>query len=67
MARHKEAFVVNRWFESRGPGKLGTVEWRGSVEHVMTQNRRYFTDIVDLVSFLTAYAPNNQTEERGRE
>jgi hypothetical protein len=64
MARHKDAFLVNLWFESRGLDEPQSVEWRGSVEHLMTQQRRYFTDIVDLVTFLTSYAPKNGAEER---
>jgi hypothetical protein len=65
MARHKDAFLVNLWFESgdRGPQ---SAHWRGSVEHLMTQQRRYFTDIVDLVTFLTAYAPKGGLEDSDR-
>jgi hypothetical protein len=55
MARQKDAFLVNLWFESRGHGEEQSTEWRGSVEHLMTQQRRYFTEIVDLVTFLTEY------------
>jgi hypothetical protein len=63
MARHKDAFLVNLWFESRGTGEPQSTEWRGSVEHLMTQQRRYFTDIVDLVTFLTSFTPKNSVEE----
>ena len=63
MARHKDAFLVNLWFESPGGGEPQSVEWRGSVEHLMTQQRRYFTDIVDLVTFLTAFTSRNDLGE----
>jgi hypothetical protein len=59
MARQKDAFLVNLWFESRGHGNQQSTEWRGSVEHLMTQQRRYFTEIVDLVAFLTEYTRKN--------
>lgn len=55
VARQKDAFLVNLWFESRGHGEPESTEWRGSVEHLMTQQRRYFTEIVDLVTFLTEF------------
>jgi hypothetical protein len=63
VARHKDTFLVNLWFESRGHGEAQSTEWRGSVEHLMTQQRRYFTDIVDLVAFLTAYTPKPSLED----
>jgi hypothetical protein len=62
VARHKDAFLVNLWFESHGEDGPESIEWRGSVEHLMTQQRRYFTDIVDLVTFLTAYTPKSRPE-----
>jgi hypothetical protein len=55
MARHKDAFLVNLWFESDEQEEPRRTAWRGSVEHLMTQQRRYFTEIVDLVTFLTSY------------
>jgi hypothetical protein len=57
MARHKDAFLVNLWSESGDLEDAPAPQWRGSVVHLMTQERRYFTDIVDLVAFLTAYTP----------
>jgi hypothetical protein len=64
MARHKDAFLVNLWFESPSVDETQSIEWRGSVEHLMTHQRRYFTDIVDLVTFLTSYTPKNTIEDR---
>jgi hypothetical protein len=66
MARHKDAFLVNLWFESLEPDEARPVAWRGSVVHLMTQERRYFTEIVDLVAFLTAYTPKNNLEDSER-
>jgi hypothetical protein len=59
MARHKDAFLVHLWFESCGQDDAQPVAWRGSVTHLMSQERRYFTEIVDLVTFLTGYTPKN--------
>ena len=62
MARHKAAFLVNLWFESRERGEPPSARWRGSVEHLTTGKRRYFSEIVDLVTFLTAYAREHDLE-----
>lgn len=40
--------------------------WRGSVVHLMTQQRRYFTELVDLVAFLAAHAGTPGGPERCR-
>jgi hypothetical protein len=64
VARHKDAFLVNLWFESAGERDARAVEWRGCVQHLMTQERRYFTDVGELVSFLTAYGHKDASAER---
>jgi hypothetical protein len=56
MTRHKEAFLVNLWFEPRERGELRPPAWRGSVVHLVTQQRQYFTELLDLVTFLATYA-----------
>lgn len=66
VARQKDAFLVNLWFESREHGEPQSTEWRGSVEHLMTQQRRYFTEIVDLVAFLTEYTGKAASTLAGR-
>jgi hypothetical protein len=66
MGRHKDAFLVNLWFETAESGGTQPAPLRGSVVHLMTQERRYFTEIVDLVTFLRAYAPNNGLGDRDR-
>jgi hypothetical protein len=55
MARHKAAFLVNVWFETSDNEEPKQTEWRGSVQHLMTQQQREFTQIADLVTFLTTY------------
>jgi hypothetical protein len=64
VARHKDAFLVNLWFESCGTGEKQPIAWRGSVIHLLTQERRYFTEIVDLVTFLRAYTHRDSPEDR---
>ena len=64
VARHKDAFLVNLWFESSEGGESQPVAWRGSVVHLMTQERRYFTEIVDLVTFLRTYTLKKSLEDR---
>jgi hypothetical protein len=59
MVWQTEAFLVNLWFES-------PAEWRGSVEHLKTRQRRYFSEIVDLVAFLTAYAKKSEHKDGGK-
>lgn len=66
MGRHKDAFLVNLWFESGGRGEAQASALRGSVVHLITQERRYFTEIVDLVTFLTTYSPKSSLEEPDR-
>jgi hypothetical protein len=63
VARHKDAFLVNLWFESDEHEEPRPIALRGSVEHLMTQQRRYFTEIVDLVTFLTSYPRKNERED----
>jgi hypothetical protein len=62
MARRKEAFLVNLWFEPRGPGEPGPEPWRGSVVHLATKQRRYFSDFVELLMFLAAHASSAVVE-----
>ncbi len=66
MGRHKDAFLVSLWFESGGPDGSEPASLRGSVVHLLTQERRYFTEIVDLVTFLGAYTPKSTLEDPDR-
>jgi hypothetical protein len=62
MARRKEAFLVTLWFEPRDPEEPGAETWRGSVVHLATKQRRYFSDFLDLCTFLAAHASSSVLE-----
>ena len=55
MGRRKDVFLVNVWRDGGALGYARDAEWRGSVEHIHTRRRLYFTDLIDLVAFLAAY------------
>jgi hypothetical protein len=57
MAQRKAAFLVNVWFDDSA-----RVHVRGSVVHLSTQERRYFTDMVDLVAFLLLCSETGRAE-----
>lgn len=63
MARHKDAFLVNLWFEPNAPGERRADGWRGSVEHLSTRRRLYFSDIIELVTFLAGYTVKPSAED----
>ena len=46
-----EAFIVRIWLERR-ESEDAPVERRGSVEHVSSGKRRYFTDLADMLHFI---------------
>jgi hypothetical protein len=50
MPSRKDAFLLNLWVEAAGAGELA--QWRGSIEHLATRQRYYFTVLADLVRFL---------------
>jgi hypothetical protein len=47
-------FIVRIWLEPRELAGA-VVEWRGVIEHVPTQERRYLNDLAALSSFITPY------------
>jgi hypothetical protein len=53
-ARRKDAFLVNLWAEPSDAGEM-SMDWRGSVEHLVTHHKRYFNELADLVTFLAVY------------
>jgi hypothetical protein len=54
FAGHSHVFIVRIWLEPREI--MGAaVEWRGVIEHVPTQKRRYLTDLAALTPFITPY------------
>jgi hypothetical protein len=60
--RQQDAFLVKLWCESQAHGESPSTKLRGSVEHLATRQRRYFTEIVDLVTFLTTVAETSRLE-----
>ena len=49
---HSAAFIVRVWCESGGE-EPGTVRaWRGSVEHVPTGARAFFTELDAVITFM---------------
>ena len=67
MGRRKDVFLVNLWREGAGQGQPRAADWRGSVEHVQSRRRLYFTDLIELVTFLTGYtnAAHVESDEHG--
>jgi len=55
MGQRRESFLVSLWLEPDS-NEEHILAWRGSVVHLVTQQRRYFTELVDLVAFLAAFA-----------
>ena len=69
--RHQHLFIVRLW---REPGRQSRGPWRGSVEHVPSGQRCYYSALADLTDFITlrlAVAPTGEAErdegERMRE
>jgi hypothetical protein len=46
--RNEELFMVRLWREQQAPAAA----WRGSVEHVGSKRRYFFTNLSDLVDFI---------------
>ena len=51
-ADQQHSFVVRLWYESGGANAPG--QWRGSVEHVPSGQRRYFIELGDLTEFVAS-------------
>jgi hypothetical protein len=49
MPSRKDAFLVNLWVEAT---EDKPARWRGSIEHLATRQRYYFTVLSELVRFL---------------
>jgi hypothetical protein len=52
-SRVEHLFIVRIWYEQRGDRAS---QWRGSVEHVPTQTRYYFSELRALDEFVAAQA-----------
>jgi hypothetical protein len=59
--RPEHAFLVRTWRETGAGG--GRAEWRGSVEHLPTKQRRYFRDLADLCAFVLTYQLAEDTKK----
>lgn len=53
--RGKDSFLVTLWIEADGTQSAPLVPWRGSVEHLGTKARLYFSDPNELIGFLTRH------------
>lgn len=50
--RGKDSFLVTLWIEADDAAPFA---WRGSVEHLATKRRLYFSDPNELIVFLTRH------------
>jgi hypothetical protein len=48
-------FIVRLWLPIRSGDASHGAQWRGSVEHTLSGQRRYFTALADLVDFITVH------------
>jgi hypothetical protein len=62
MKRRKDVFLVNLWREAEEHDRPPAADWRGSVEHVRSSRRLYFTDLIELVAFLAGYTSAGELE-----
>lgn len=53
MSQRKHAFVVHLWFDDEN-GDTNR-NWRGSIEALPTRQRLYFSEIGELIGFLTSW------------
>lgn len=51
--RGKDSFLVTLWIEADGTESAPLIPWRGSVEHLATKRRLYFSNPNELIGFLT--------------
>jgi len=54
-ARSKDSFLVTLWTEEHDPETGAARPWRGSVEHLATKRRLYFSAPSELVGFLGSH------------
>jgi hypothetical protein len=62
--RFEHTFLVRTWCESRDA--TARAEWRGSVEHLATKERRYFRDFADLCAFILTHQLTGNPENSMR-
>jgi len=57
--RLEHLFIVRIWQEA---DRSGVSQWRGSVEHVPSGQRLYFTSLGDLTDFITGRLGSTRSE-----
>jgi hypothetical protein len=50
--RGRDSFLVTLWTEGTDDGSNAAPAWRGSVEHLSTRRRLYFSAPSELIGFL---------------
>jgi len=55
--RAQHLFVVRMWQEA--DAVTATLQWRGSVKHVLSEQNHYFTRLQDLLNFITRVTEAN--------
>jgi len=60
----KHSFLVTLWSEPRERDPDESRPWRGSVEHLGSKRRLYFTGPNELVSFIARYAKGDKQGKR---
>ena len=55
MSRRKYSFVVHLWFDGDEEREFQASLWRGSIEHLPTQQRLYFSEFAEMVRFLASW------------
>jgi len=53
--RGRDSFLVTLWSEGRDDGAEAAPAWRGSVEHLSTKRRLYFSAPSELIGFLGSH------------
>jgi len=54
LGSRTQSFIVRIWFESRDNGEFAS-ELRGVVEQVSTGDRRYFSDVSEMLSHILSF------------
>lgn len=47
-------FMIKIWVEERADGKINT-KWRGHIAHIPSNERRYFSDLFEIILFVLPY------------
>jgi hypothetical protein len=63
----KSSFLVTLWVPSNEAEPEGAPGWRGSVEHLTTKRRFYFTGPNELIGFIARYTKGASRPGKPRE